>query len=413
MMYRIASFLLRTRLHISCHCRPLIDWDLILVMEPPTLFGALVGANLNKVLSETIIAVMLVVLLSFTAHNTFKKAFKMYRVETLEMNGAKNEPLLNQYLALDENNATADANNEQEDRPFEYEEFCLSRPYTNTGNSHQPIQLDTTESNLFYNPLSDENDSTSPEFGDPLLIETITEQERHVKPKSVSLIVFMFLVVVVVNILKGGGGFPSPIGITCGSLAFWSAQLLLLLFIVMIAAIARKRLIKDTRRKMDAGYMYLKEDIIWDERSTVVYPLVSSIAGFCAGMFGIGGGIVKGPLMLAMGVHPAVASATSACMILFTSLTATTTFAVYGMLVKDYAIVCVFLGLLSTAFGQKVMSSMVKKTKRNSFIAFSIGVVVLLSALLMTLQSVLHLMSDRSDEQFSGICASHLNTPPV
>eukprot|EP00956_Cyclotella_meneghiniana_P013962 scaffold20560_cov33-Cyclotella_meneghiniana.AAC.1 len=286
--------------------RPLIDWDLILVMEPPTLFGALVGANLNKVLSETIIAVMLVVLLSFTAQNTFKKAFKI-----------------------------------------------------------------------------------------------------------VSLIVFMFLVVVVVNILKGGGGFPSPIGITCGSLAFWSAQLLLHLFIVMIAAIARKRLIKDTRRKMDAGYMYLKEDIIWDERSTVVYPLVSSIAGFCAGMFGIGGGIVKGPLMLAMGVHPAVASATSACMILFTSLTATTTFAVYGMLVKDYAIVCVFLGLLSTAFGQKVMSSMVKKTKRNSFIAFSIGVVVLLSALLMTLQSVLHLMSDRSDEQFSGICASHLNTPPV
>ena len=373
-------------------------------MEPPTLFGALVGANLNKILSETIIAVMLVVLLSFTAHNTFKKAFKMYRAETMEMNGVKNEPLLNQYLALDENNVTTDANNEQDG--FEYEEFCLNRPHIATGNSLQPIQLDATETDLFY-------DSSSPEFGNPLLIETITEQERHMKPQNISLIVFMFLVVVVVNILKGGGGFPSPIGITCGSLAFWSAQLLLLLFIVMIAAISRKRLIKDAQRKMDAGYVYLKEDIIWDERSTVVYPLVSSIAGFCAGMFGIGGGIVKGPLMLAMGVHPAVASATSACMIFFTSLTATTTFAVYGMLVTDYAIVCVFLGLVSTAFGQKVMSSMVKKTKRNSFIAFSIGVVVLLSALLMTLQSVLHLMSDRSDEEFSGICASHLNTPPV
>ena len=385
-------------------CRPLIDWDLILVMEPPTLFGALVGANLNKVLSETIIAVMLVVLLSFTAHNTFKKAFKMYRAETMEMNGVKNEPLLNQYLALDENNVTTDANNEQ--GGFEYEEFCLNRPHIATGNSLQPIQLDATETDLFY-------DSPSPEFGNPLLIETITEQERHMKPQNISLIVFMFLVVVVVNILKGGGGFPSPIGIMCGSLAFWSAQLLLLLFIVMIAAISRKRLIKDAQRKMDAGYVYLKEDIIWDERSTVVYPLVSSIAGFCAGMFGIGGGIVKGPLMLAMGVHPAVASATSACMIFFTSLTATTTFAVYGMLVTDYAIVCVFLGLVSTAFGQKVMSSMVKKTKRNSFIAFSIGVVVLLSALLMTLQSVLHLVSDRSDEEFSGICASHLNAPPV
>lgn len=116
--------------------------------------------------------------------------------------------------------------------------------------------------------------------------------------------------------------------------------------------------------------------------------------------------------MLAMGIHPAVASATSACMILFTSLTATTTFAVYGMLVKDYAIVCVLLGLISTAFGQKVMSRMVKKTKRNSYIAFSIGAAVLLSALLMTLESILHMMSDKADEEFSGICAAHLNEPP-
>jgi ABC-type bacteriocin/lantibiotic exporter with double-glycine peptidase domain len=82
------------------------------------------------------------------------------------------------------------------------------------------------------------------------------------------------------------------------------------------------------------------------------------------------------------------------------------------MLVKDYAIVCMILGLVSTAFGQKVMSRMVKKTKRNSYIAFSIGVVVLLSALLMTLQSVLHMMSDKVDEEFSGICAAHLNNDP-
>lgn len=66
------------------------------------------------------------------------------------------------------------------------------------------------------------------------------------------------------------------------------------------------------------------------------------------GMFGIGGGIIKGPLMLAMGVHPAVASATSACMILFTSFTATTSFAVYGLLVPDYAIAGAILGFSAT-----------------------------------------------------------------
>jgi len=121
--------------------------------------------------------------------------------------------------------------------------------------------------------------------------------------------------------------------------------------------------------------------------------------------FGIGGGIVQGPLMLAMGVHPAVASATSACMILFTSFTATTTYAIHGILIHDYAIACTVLGVMSTAVGQLVMSNLLKNTNRNSYIAFSIGIVILISALLMTLQTVLHdLMSDNMNKTSSGIC---------
>eukprot|EP00804_Cyclotella_cryptica_P022976 CCRYP_014995-RB/>CCRYP_014995-RB protein AED:0.21 eAED:0.21 QI:76/1/1/1/1/1/3/81/595 len=400
--------------------RPLIDWDLILVMEPPTLFGALLGANLNKILSETVIAVMLVILLTFTAYSTFKKALKMYRLETVELkkNAVElNEPLLNPYLNSEEEEVGI-TNDEDDD--FEYEEFRLSRPASNyngnnSGRNLRAIQLDSLNANSFFNLITsddgEDSDSLTPEFGNPLQLQSIIDQERHVKKHNVTLLISMFLVILSVNILKGGGGYPSPIGISCGSIAFWMAQLLLLMFIVMISLMARKRLINDTRRKMDAGYRYLKEDIRWNKKSTVVYPLVSSIAGFCAGMFGIGGGIVKGPLMLAMGVHPSVASATSACMILFTSFTATTTFAVYGMLVRDYAVVCTILGIVCTAVGQSVMCRLVNKTNRNSYIAFSIGVVVLLSALLMTLQSVLHLMSDTVDEEFSSICASHLNGP--
>ena len=44
-----ASFLFnvgRCRAHSR---RPLIDWDLILIMEPTTIIGALLGSYLNKV----------------------------------------------------------------------------------------------------------------------------------------------------------------------------------------------------------------------------------------------------------------------------------------------------------------------------------------------------------------------------
>jgi uncharacterized membrane protein YfcA len=119
----------------------------------------------------------------------------------------------------------------------------------------------------------------------------------------------------------------------------------------------------------------------------------------------IGGGIVKGPLMLAMGVHPAVSSASSACMILFTSFTATTSYVVFGTLVPDYAVAALILGFLATMAGQLGLSYLMKKSQRNSYIAFSIGGVVLLSAILMTFQSLVR-MAEGANEKSGGICGS-------
>lgn len=281
--------------HVACLLfRPLIDWDLILVMEPPTLFGALVGANLNKVLSETVVTVMLVILLTSMAYRTFKKALSMYRSETLSLHEnfrQSNQPLLNpslNYLDKDE----IPRNNNDTGR-FENLESGLRRPTSNTscynsGGNLQPIQLNTSDTISFYDSTTnhdiEECDSQTQALENSILLQNILDQERHVNTGNVTLIIVMFLTIVTLNILKGGGGYPSPIGISCGSITFWMAQSLLLWFIVMISLVARRRLIQTTNRKMDAGYKYLKEDVQWDERSTVVYFLYCSVAGCCAGM---------------------------------------------------------------------------------------------------------------------------------
>lgn len=70
---------------------------------------------------------------------------------------------------------------------------------------------------------------------------------------------------------------------------------------------------------LQVGLVPEEGDIIWTPRTTLTYPAMCSIAGIVAGMFGVGGGIVKAPLMLTLGVLPDVAAATSATMILFTS----------------------------------------------------------------------------------------------
>ena len=92
--------------------------------------------------------------------------------------------------------------------------------------------------------------------------------------------------------------------------------------------------------------------------------------------------------MLALGVHPQVASATSAAMILFTSSTATVSYAIFGNLMYDYGMACFGLGFVATAAGQTVMSVLLSN-QRHSYIAYCIGIVVALSAFCMTIESFL------------------------
>jgi len=83
-------------------------------------------------------------------------------------------------------------------------------------------------------------------------------------------------------------------------------------------------------------------------------------------------------------------------MILFTSATATVSYIVFGLLIYDYAAVCLAVGFLSTVVGQTAMAILLQRHQRNSFIAFSIGAVVGLSAVCMTIESVSAIMDRRA-----------------
>ena len=341
-----------------------------MIMEPLTIAGALLGAFLNKLLKEEVLVVMLVLLLSFTAYNTLKKAMKMYKIESIH--------ILKQ----------------------QQKESELAAMAANKEVHH--------ESESEYNLLEKEDGDEDKEEGltdmdmDPEL-RMILEQEKVAPARNVKLLILLFIAVLIVNVLKGGGAFESPLGIECGGVGFWIANLVMIVLILSLTVYVRNYLIKKGERKENCGFRYVDGDIKWDRQTTIYYPVVCTLAGFFAGMFGVGGGIVKGPLMLAMGVHPKVSSASSACMILFTSFTATSSFIVFGLLIHDYAIVCLIIGFFATYFGQIALYYLMSKYERNSYIAFSIGGVVLLSALLMTIQSLVSLAEDGGNHP-GGIC---------
>jgi uncharacterized membrane protein YfcA len=103
-----------------------------------------------------------------------------------------------------------------------------------------------------------------------------------------------------------------------------------------------------------------------------------------------------------MGVHPLVAAATTAVMIMFTSVAATTMFIAFGTLIWDYAWYLFILGLVTTSIGQFGVSYLVDKYKRYSYISMSIGAVVLISTILMGLQSIFSLIEAQEGGSKAG-----------
>ena len=111
-----------------------------------------------------------------------------------------------------------------------------------------------------------------------------------------------------------------------------------------------------------------------------------------------------------MGVHPAVVSATSSAMILFTSLGATSSYLVFGLILKDFAIAGFFIGFFAALTGHSLMRQARqvtgpsgRKFERNSFLTFAVGGIVLISALLMTIQYVLKTIQE-PEEDDGGLC---------
>src|SRR3989338_3775831 len=105
-------------------------------------------------------------------------------------------------------------------------------------------------------------------------------------------------------------------------------------------------------KKVECGYEFLEGDIKWTTKYVTLVPLIFFTAGLVAGLLGIGGGLVVGPLLLEMGVNPLVSVATSSFTVLFTGSSTAIQFLIMGTVSWDYFIWYFFAGILSGTAGQ-------------------------------------------------------------
>merc|ERR1719231_1722179 len=64
-------------------------------------------------------------------------------------------------------------------------------------------------------------------------------------------------------------------------------------------------------RRVRQGFKYLENDMQWTYEQLGKFPKVAVLAGVAAGLLGIGGGMVIGPLFLQIGMEPQVGTASA------------------------------------------------------------------------------------------------------
>lgn len=332
--------------------RPLIDWDIMLVMEPLTIAGAVMGSVLNILCPPWLLCVMLVLLLGATTIKTGLKGVKLYKKETLELEQSAH------YTKL--------PGTEQDAAVIQYHS-------PGTKPKRSPNRTPSS-------PMSKDH------FRVPQKLETLLKIEStHSCPKMMAMFICT-MGTLTFTILKGGNGI-NPLGLQCGSGLYWFLTFAVVPFTFFIAYLARRHLVERYYLKKRLGYTYHEGDVEWNEKHTVLYPACCSIAGLCAGLFGIGGGIVKGPLMLEMGTKPQVASATSATMILFTSSAASVSYLLFNSLNLQYAAILFPLGFVCTLIGQIGLNAIVKYYGRASLVILCIATVIGMSTFAMGFES--------------------------
>jgi len=232
---------------------------------------------MNKILLEILLAVALVVLLAATAHNTLKNARKMYKLESEVIDRNKHTPSKkeSELTKISRSNRGEGTRKGKGGKGGIYDkmEEAASDNVDDNENGDNPLTFAATETHPNDDDEYEEGDEPSNERSSLLNVQEkkenkptnvdkrlakIIEDEKGVPLSKIMTLIIMFIVVLIVNILKGGGEFK-PLGIQCGSKAFWSANVFIFVWIVSVSLYCRSQLLEKYRLKKEVGYRYVRK----------------------------------------------------------------------------------------------------------------------------------------------------------
>ena len=327
----LTSFIQNTKVKRPQRNSKALNYNLIIVNTSNLLLGTVFGVTLNKILPNTLILFLLCILLFYYSYKTFKTFLKFYHEEA----NTDLHSMSSQMNSISSRNNNYDIN--------------------------QPI--DQVEREIY-------------------------KDQFLLRWDKLQFVLFPFLIMAILSILR-----ESNIVSKC-SLLYWILILLFALTVIIFDYFVLLHIEKEYNYRKLINFPYDAKDINWTRDTIIKLNFIGFIAGFIAGTIGIGGGVVLGPILLDLGIHPIVGTVTTNFLVLITSSSTTFQFILFEMLNFQYGFLCIIFSALGSYCGTYLVNNYVKNTGKQSFIVLILFFVVVISAVVLPLSSLINIFND-------------------
>eukprot|EP00419_Tripos_fusus_P086665 CAMPEP_0172871802 /NCGR_PEP_ID=MMETSP1075-20121228/92287_1 /TAXON_ID=2916 /ORGANISM="Ceratium fusus, Strain PA161109" /LENGTH=515 /DNA_ID=CAMNT_0013722087 /DNA_START=57 /DNA_END=1604 /DNA_ORIENTATION=- len=345
--------------------RPMIDYEASTFMQSGELLGVVFGVLLNMLLPPIFIIVFLIIILSYNTVGTLKKGFSTRAKENVALVKARDVPApkLDSMPVSEENDDAHPSPREEEagEEPVEAGE--------------EPVEAGEKPPEVVSAELQAILDADAKQF--PLW--------------AWSLLLPMTLYTIGYAIIK------KEVLDRCEPIGYWIWYLTPIPVLGGIMVLTAWLLRKKHEQRIMADYQFLPEDMQWTQQMLSKFPKVALLAGVTAGLLGIGGGMVIGPLFLQIGMQAQVGTSSCAFMILFTALSGVVQYVAAGYLGWELALWCIGFGFISGQIGQRAVNKILKMTGRPSYVIFLLAAIIGLACVSMTVAGVAKIAVDVVD----------------
>ena len=362
----LSSFFLNLKLTHPLRNTKALDFNMIILICPNLLMGTVLGVNLNKILHNVIIIFLLTLLLFYNTYKTYKVGMKEYENENLFQNKISVPASSHGYL-INQNNSNLNSSNNN---------MNINNDNNNDNNNNSNNNNNNIISNALNDPIQEE------------INKELEKDKKFLRWDKQKYIIIPFIIMAFLSILRESNITPK-----C-SLSYWFLFILFFILSLIIDYMSLLHVQHEYNYRISIAFPYDEKDINWTFDKSLKISLTGLISGFIAGIIGIGGGVVLGPILLSMGIYPVVSTVTTNFLVLITSSSTTLQFILFNMLNFEYAFISVFFSSLGSIFGTLLIQSFFKKSGRQSYLVFALFAVIGISAIVLPISSIISTLHD-------------------